>query len=153
MEWSINDPAPSSGIAFGPNSTTVDQEGEYTYSSSLGCDNAENCQFGISTIKLDTGLPEGGFTGNAFVIKFLNQAITGNANDFTSGVSKVEVISGTTVLSTNSGDIFLNCSNGSLTCTWSASTAKLSSGPQNITLKVIDLAGNVYLTTKQYVIL
>lgn len=108
---------------------------------------------GVIPIKIDETLPSGAFTGSTTVMKFLGQTVSGTAGDELSGVEKVEIVNGTTTISSQNGGITLNCDTANTNCTWSASPGALTSGASNLTLRVTDLAGNVYTTTKQYTII
>lgn len=101
----------------------------------------------------DHTIPGGAFTGSNFILKLLSQNITGNSNDVTSGVEKVELSNGSTTLSSQNGAIALNCDPGNHNCSWSVNSGTLASGAPTLTLKITDLAGNVFTTTKQYIIL
>lgn len=101
----------------------------------------------------DHTIPGGIFTGSNFILKLLGQSITGESNDVTSGVEKVELSNGSTTLSSQSGGVTLNCDAGNHNCSWSISSSVLASGVPTLTLKVTDYAGNVFTTTKQYIIL
>ena len=109
----------------------------------------------IQTSNFDTTSPSGTFGGNGIVLRLLGQTITGTALDNSSGVEKVTLVSGTTILSsTGNGGITLNCpSQSRLSCSWSAVATNLPLGVNAYILTVTDQAGNTYTTSKQYIVL
>jgi hypothetical protein len=143
-----------SGVALCSGPMTFQSDGDNQHFSATATDKAGNTSaLGPILIKIDKTLPGATFAGSTLVIKGLNQTMTGSASDITSGVAKVEISDGTTTISNQSEDITLSCDNGNHNCTWVASPSKLASGIKTLTLKVTDLADNVYTTTKQYIIL
>ncbi|MDB5186188.1 MAG: hypothetical protein JWL85_711, partial [Candidatus Saccharibacteria bacterium] len=155
INWSATDPEPSSGAPSVPAPTVANLEGEHVYTSGESCDPAGNCATGTYTVKLDTVLPAGAFGGNSqLVLRFLGQTISGSSSDVTSGVEKVALTAGNTTLSSDpNGGITLSCDTAKTSCTWTADRTRLPAGAQTYTLTVTDMAGNVYTTTRQYIVL
>jgi hypothetical protein len=153
INWTSSDPSPSSGTPTQPSPTAANIEGKHTYVSGQSCDPAGNCATGSLQLSIDTVKPTGTYTGNSFALRLLGQKITGSSADATSGVAKVEIVgSGNKTLSSATGQITLTCNAAKTSCTWSANPATLNFGLQTLTLKVTDIAGNVYTTTKLYTI-
>lgn len=153
ITWLVIDPSPSSGAPTNPPSTTANLEGTNTYVSGQSCDPVGNCSTGSLALSIDTVLPAGAFNGNAAIVRFLGHRIVGISVDATSGIDMVEVVSGATTLSSASGSISLSCNTDRTNCSWDANPATLPSGSQTLTLKITDKAGNIYTTTKNYIII
>ena len=91
INWSANDPEPSSGAPNTPAATLANQEGTNTYTSGQSCDQAGNCAAGNLVLKIDKTPPEisfsvtpapnaQGWNNSAVVVKF-------NCGDALSGVA------------------------------------------------------------------
>jgi hypothetical protein len=104
---------------------------------------------------IDNTAPSGGFTGQSLVIRPRGQTITGTATDVSSGISAVTLSTGSTVLSSNSGDIQFTSVYSSnscppyafLVCTWTVDSSKLPRGQNTYTLTITDRSGNSYSVT------
>lgn len=135
----------ASGIAYVKYSVG---NGTQVAQSSLAFITSSNAAFVIRT-NCDTVPPTGTFTGGAVVLK--SGKVSGTAGDNFSGVARVELVSGGVTFSSDSGAIVFSCNGAKTSCTWSLSASGLKSGAQ--ILKVTDVAGNTYATSKNYTIL
>jgi hypothetical protein len=142
-----------SGINICSSPILLTNEGAGQVAQGIATDFAGNTEQVSVPVNIDKTLPSGVFNGSNIVLKLLGQGISGNAGDGLSGVQKVEILNGLTVLSSDSGQIGLSCDSARTNCTWTVDPTSLTSGAPNFTLRVTDLAGNVFTTTKQYIIL
>lgn len=154
INWTVNDPAPSSGSPTVPQPTTASVEGIFTYTSDQSCDPVNNCTTGSYEIKLDTISPSGALTSTQAVIRLLGQTISGLATDATSGVAQVSLTAGTTTLnSAPGGGLALDCNVTRTSCTWAAVANMLPQGVNNFTLTVKDTASNTSSVTRLYTVI